>query len=210
MKKSIILGLSVIALAVNLTSCKKGENDPFLSLSSRKARLAGEWTLTKETYDRVYNGNNGISDYVQTTTSTYDGTIKTGSETTVTNGQTVTDALTPEIYTKQFTIEKNGTFILTTISVDGTEKVEGNWVFLGKNKSTKLKKKEAISLSFSKTTYTDANGVTTTTSSQDLEGWVFAIDQLKKKEFVLIDESSNTNQDGKVNTYKTVSTYTLK
>jgi len=210
MKKSIILGLSVIALAVNLTSCKKGENDPFLSLSSRKARLAGEWTLTNETNNDVYNGNNGVNDYIQTTASIYDGTTRTGTETTVTNGQIATDQLTPQVYTQQLTIEKDGTFILSYISADGSEKYEGNWVFLGKNKSTKLKNKEAISLSFSKFTSTDADGVTTTSSAQDLDGWIFAIDQLKKKEIVLIDESSNTNSQGKVNSNITVSTYTLK
>ncbi len=210
MKKLLVLSLGALALVVNLTSCKKGENDPFLSLSSRKARLAAEWTLTKSESTDVYNGNNGNDDYVQTTISTYNGTVETGTETTVTNGVSETVDLTPDAYTVNFTIEKDGTFIYEYKNADGTTKYEGNWMFLGKNKSTELKKKEAISLSFTKFTETDVNGVSTSTSGKDLDGWVLLIDQLKKKEIILIDESTYTNQDGKTNSYKTVNTFTSK
>ena len=47
MKKLLLLGAAAMVLVANLSSCKKGENDPFLSLKSRKARLCGEWTVTK-------------------------------------------------------------------------------------------------------------------------------------------------------------------
>ena len=56
----IIKNFIVFALlSVTILACKKGENDPFLSLSSRKARLAGEWKLTK--MDELNVSNNGTN-----------------------------------------------------------------------------------------------------------------------------------------------------
>lgn len=37
--------IAVAIVSVTVQSCKKGEDDPALSLSSRKARFAGEWTI---------------------------------------------------------------------------------------------------------------------------------------------------------------------
>ena len=42
--------LLILALVAAFTSCKKGENDPFLSLKSRKGRLAGDWIVKSATY----------------------------------------------------------------------------------------------------------------------------------------------------------------
>lgn len=44
MKNLKIALLLVLAAAFVLPACKKGENDPFMSLHSRKARVVGEWT----------------------------------------------------------------------------------------------------------------------------------------------------------------------
>lgn len=40
-------GLAMLLFVFVLESCKKGEDDPFLSLRSRKSRVAGEWKLKK-------------------------------------------------------------------------------------------------------------------------------------------------------------------
>lgn len=45
--KNILLILAVLAA---LTSCKKGDNDPFISLKSRKGRLSGDWKVINATY----------------------------------------------------------------------------------------------------------------------------------------------------------------
>ena len=50
--------LLILALVAAFTSCKKGENDPFLSLKSRKGRLAGDWIVKSATYtlnDSLWN-----------------------------------------------------------------------------------------------------------------------------------------------------------
>ena len=46
MKKIKIALLSVLLAVFILPSCKKGPDDPFFSLRSRKARLTGTWTLS--------------------------------------------------------------------------------------------------------------------------------------------------------------------
>lgn len=40
-------GLAMLLFVFVFESCKKGEDDPFLSLRSRKSRVAGEWQLKK-------------------------------------------------------------------------------------------------------------------------------------------------------------------
>src|SRR6185436_4431068 len=43
--KSAILRVFVLTMLVFFFGCKKGEEDPRISLRTRKARLAGEWRL---------------------------------------------------------------------------------------------------------------------------------------------------------------------
>ncbi|NOQ70454.1 MAG: hypothetical protein GQ574_00545 [Crocinitomix sp.] len=43
--KRLLLLMTAAFLLTAIPSCKKGENDPFLSLSTRKARLAGEYNI---------------------------------------------------------------------------------------------------------------------------------------------------------------------
>lgn len=48
MKKILILFLGAALIAPQF-ACKKGENDPFISFRSRKARLEGNWKIKKHT-----------------------------------------------------------------------------------------------------------------------------------------------------------------
>lgn len=45
--KKVLLFVAAAGLLATMPSCKKGENDPGLSLKSRKARLAGEYTISE-------------------------------------------------------------------------------------------------------------------------------------------------------------------
>jgi hypothetical protein len=58
MRKVTIALVMLLAVVFILPSCKKGENDPFLSLHSRKARVVGEWTLSSGSI--TYNGTTTI------------------------------------------------------------------------------------------------------------------------------------------------------
>lgn len=83
------LFLLVIATTL-LTSCKKGEDDPFLSLRTRDARIRGEWILKEKTLTK----SNG-------TEETFDGTTYTIKQDGI-----VTDQYS---YRYTLTIEKGGT-----------------------------------------------------------------------------------------------------
>lgn len=181
MKKTLLIALSGLMLTGAMTSCKKGENDPFLSLKSRKARVAGEWTVTKsENYDKIVNGS-----VTQTNTATYDGTTETNVEVTSSGGGSVSETTT-STYTVKYVFEKDGTYTQTQSSAGGTTVVSGNWLFLGKNKDTELKNKEAIMLTILKTVVTPTGGdAETTTETGYNTNMVLTIDQLKSKEMVV-------------------------
>jgi hypothetical protein len=108
MKKVRILILTFIVLGA-ISSCKKGENDPFISIRSRDARITGKWKVVNlesnynsggEIYSSILNGSiltqidNGSSssysysanweinsDGTLNTTYAIDGSLSTDSET---------------------------------------------------------------------------------------------------------------------------------
>lgn len=81
-----------------LESCKKGEGDPALSLRSRKARFAGEWTVSAGKGSSTSGGT--------TTTWVYDGATETTTYPSPLPQGT-------DKYTISFTIEKDGTWTST-------------------------------------------------------------------------------------------------
>jgi hypothetical protein len=150
MKK--VLGIALIAaFAVpSFQACKKGEDDPGLSLRSRKARLAGEWTLAsmernseeENTYTDPNASNPGDvigrtnttsltwdgSAYSSSTTETveYDNGDETKSEYTVSNGvATSKDTYSP---TSGSTISSSSSNPYTG-SFEGTMKIEKDGSF---------------------------------------------------------------------------------
>lgn len=207
MKKVLLLALSTLLLAGSFTSCKKGENDPAVSLASRKARVSGEWTVTKEE-SKTTETNGGTFGFSETTVSVYDGTTKT---TTIShtpnsgNDETTTDVM---IYTHSLTIEKDGTYKETYANGSDIVTYEGTWMFLGKSKADKLKKKEAIMFTLRTETATSGSS-TSITNIKNLSGTVLMIDQLKSKEMItIIDESYS--DDNNSSTELTTTTYTAK
>ncbi|MEY3425959.1 MAG: hypothetical protein RL679_1317 [Bacteroidota bacterium] len=217
MKKLIVLSLAAIALIANLSSCKKGENDPFLSLKSRKARVVGEWTVTKEegTSQDISKISFGGVTVTTTTneTSTYNGTLFTStSVTTSSAGGNPLENTYNDVYTQSYTFEKDGSFTLETVYTgqNYTEKIEGTWAFVGKSKTAELKNKEAIALSITK--YSDIdNGVTTTYSATGFDdSIIIAIDRLKNKEMVFIRESTYSEPNGDTGSSSLTTTLTAK
>lgn len=169
-----IIGLTTI------TGCKKGENDPFLSLKSRKARISGEWKLSAGTLTDTYTSggttNTDITTYTGTTCS-YNGSTST--------------------YSESLTIEKDGTYE-TVIVQDGiANTIRGNWFFSGKSKELDLKKKEAII--FSETQYISTVGTSTYTGIYGDQ--IILIDQLKNKELIFKGTITYQDSDGDAATY---------
>lgn len=181
-----------------ISSCKKGENDPFLSVKSRKSRVVGEWTVTAGEGKDV----NDTGSSSTTTTWTYDGAVETsitGSSSTTTN------------VTRTYSFVKDGSFtmvetetgtILSTPYTDETTSV-GTWNFTGR--VGEEKNKEAILLTITSTSnkYTLGSSTSTSTSSctgSDCFSILMHIDQLKNKEMIFIYNGTSTNSSGDVDT----------
>lgn len=170
----VFVGIAIAGLTT-LSSCKKGENDPFLSLKSRKARVTGEWKLTEGTRSST-NTSFGITN---STTTTYTGS------TVSYNGNAFS-------YSETLTIDKEGTYEVVIIE-DGEAYTErGNWFFAGKIKDLDLKKKEAIM--FVAQSY--SSGGQTETYDGLYGGDVMMIDQLKNKEIIFKGSFSFNNNNG--------------
>ena len=175
--------IAVAIVSVTVQSCKKGEDDPGLSLSSRKARFAGEWTIDAWDDAGTSVNTNNSSSSITTSTDVYSTKI-TGNTYTSTSNSTSTAAgstaststINGTVSEATYTIEKDGTWssvmsvkitsqtdliggVSTTDALDLTMKTEasGTWQFLGKNSSADLKNKEAVLLSTAKETITYTN-----------------------------------------------------
>lgn len=119
MKNLFIISILVLSLT---QSCKRGENDPFISLKSRDGRITGTWNLVNLEISEVDNGS--------TTTITYDGTTLTINE----DGN-----VDSYLYSHEMTIEKDGTYERELYNDGDTYKNTGHWWWLhDKQKKTRI------------------------------------------------------------------------
>lgn len=197
---------------LNLTSCKKGENDPGLSLKSRTSRLTGEWEVDKEK-----------TDYINT--SSYDGSSNSSSGSTTINGNSLTiiddgESSIGTINEYSVTFEKDGTFEIVlnytltesedffgdkrTTTTFITSKESGSWSFAGKDKDAEYKNKERVILNttsrsdFNTTTSTylgSTNSSTSTSNGAYSNGEItkiWVLDMLKNKEMKVVGEMNSS------------------
>jgi hypothetical protein len=191
MKKLLIISLAIISGAGLLQSCRKGENDPFLSLRTRRARIAGEWKMITLESKRVQT----IGNTTTTTDRTYSNGVETSTYTYMGNSTTTTTGP----YTIVNTFRKDGTYTEVVTSDDEIVTIEGTWIFLKRSKEDELKNKEAILLTNTKTT--SSTGETTTVN--ELSGQVFVIDELRNKKMVWTMEYRQSDSSGsETDTYK--------
>ncbi|PBQ33367.1 hypothetical protein CNR22_16800 [Sphingobacteriaceae bacterium] len=123
----------VLLLTAFLFSCKKGEKDPFLSLSTRKARLEGDWKLVKGhlkfTYEKdgntLYEDNSTLTEDYFTSVNDLDGSTLEGK------------------YKLQISFTKDGDFSFLQLIESNTVSGNGTWDFL--RASGKYKNKERVS-----------------------------------------------------------------
>ncbi len=169
MKTSFKVAIAALAIsAFVLDGCKKGEGDPFLSLASRKARVAGEW--------KVSAGSGTSSQVVGSTTITDTWTYDGATQTTTTNpGSTVTT----DKFTMDYTFEKDGTFSQVYVDNNGstaqTTTTTGTWNFTGgvgemKNKSQIVMTTLSVANSAGTTTYTGSNAPSSIMDIYQLKG----------------------------------------
>lgn len=119
--------MAIAAFAVLLLqSCKKGENDPFLSLKTRDARITGEWELS--------------TSYSESRQSyTYDGTTTTSTSSSVyENGQEIykSDSYTDtSVYSLVMEINKDGSSTFTYTHEGDIETESGTWYWANNAKN---------------------------------------------------------------------------
>ncbi len=78
-KTTLIIVLIAAMLLPALNSCKKGEDDPFLSLRSRKARISGEWKIETMKDESSYISSSISSDGSGSKITSSDSWEMTGS-----------------------------------------------------------------------------------------------------------------------------------
>ena len=202
MKNTVILLLSALVIAGSFSGCKKGENDPFLSLRSRKSRLEGNWVIVKEEVSET-NINGSTTEIMQ---SVYDGEMKV-TTTTTTVGTISTTVIDTVKYTFNFDIKKDGNYKITAANENKIDIVttEGTWLFLGKSKLNDLKNKEAILLTTTKQVVS-SNPVANSVNYENLNGLTIVIDALKNKEMMTIVEENSSNEDGLTSSKKLAKT----
>ena len=202
MKNTVILLLSALFIAGSFSGCKKGENDPFLSLRSRKSRLEGNWVIVKEEVSET-NINGSTTEIMQ---SVYDGKMKV-TTTTTTAGALSTTVIDTVKYTVNFDIKKDGNYKMIAANENKIDIVttEGTWLFLGKSKLNGLKNKEAILLTTTKQVVS-SNPVANSVNYENLNGLTIVIDALRNKEMITIVEENSSNEDGLTSSKKLAKT----
>ena len=179
MKKvlTVVIALAIVTPLI-FTGCKKGENDPFLSLKSRTARLSNTWKCTEMTTTNTTTQEYGGSTYTSTSTSTYSGTSLITSTSTSSGGTTTTTGDTTDVYTLEVTFDKSGTYTQTEFeknestgyTYEKTTVTKGIWYWNGKNKDEEIKSKEMVVMETTEITETESTtvgGVTTTDTDTD-------------------------------------------
>lgn len=123
LKVMIVLFIGVLTLE----GCRKGENDPLISLRSRDARVTGEWKLVEfeSTRTEVYSEDNTTLTVVRT--DNYDGSIWT---------RTTSGGTDSYSYSQDLIIEKDGKYTYKVSNDGDREEANGRWSWLddAKNK----------------------------------------------------------------------------
>ena len=189
--KTLVL-LMLLGSSLFITNCKKGEDDPFLSLRTRKARVAGEWTMKSGT-DKI-SAVDGASGASFTNNITYTETSYNETSSFPGGGGSGTHKLTIEF-------EKDGGFIYTETMDGSTFIAKGTWNFtdgIGDNK-----RKEQLVLHV--TSYSDPDG--SGTFAGNYTDLTYNIKELRNKKMVLISTDKSSYSDGNYNSYETDYTF---
>jgi len=172
---------------VILNGCKKGEDDPFISLHSRKGRVAGDWKLSSGTVtDKSYDN---ATETTTTTTYTYDGTNQVESQTVSNSSGSSTNTNTVS-YSESFSFDKSGTYTGTIVEDGITSTAEGTWNF-GSGVGDKKRKSELILTA----TKTVNNGFTYTYTGNAATD-VYYLKELRNDKMVMVMEIKYTLSNG--------------
>lgn len=183
MKRYSVFSLLLVLFGAGLmlTSCKKGEEDPALSLRSRYARVVGDWKL--------HSGN-----------VAYYAPFQDDRKETYTDSQIVYDSAGVKKYhafTWDFSFENDGTFtsVKKETAPGGLEEVEtvkGRWQFTLKNEKDDLKNREGILLSITHYALSSGGALSTFETKNPVVGELWMLERLSHHEFTIrVDQSES-------------------
>lgn len=200
-RTTLLFGL----VSLMLLNCKKGENDPSLSLVSRKSRISNEWNIKEWTLN--YKSENYKPNAINPS-STLQQELKDNLFLRKTTGIWGDNTEEGTVNTSVWTIYKDYkwsktisfTSVLNNVTTTRTIKTNGTWYFLGKIDEFKNKERIVFNTleSGESTTESYSNGSTNNykvvaSYSDNEESVIFEINQLKNKETILIREQSYRN-----------------
>lgn len=166
--KFLKLAILLVVAVTTLEGCRKGENDPLISLRSRDARVTGEWKLVAYESTRTDFFSFGATSITEVRTEAYDGATWT-----TTNPGGGSDSF---LYSRNLVIEKDGTYIYSETDDGDYEEEKGRWSWLSDAKKKRrilldnhgifyidqLKNSEMVFTEEYEESYTDADGETGT------------------------------------------------
>jgi hypothetical protein len=165
--KSITILLIALTIVTLISSCKRGEDDPFFSLLSRKTRVTGDWRIDYfesqlfQKFQNSYKANRKFVIEGDRITLTVDS-IDTPHDTTITIYGVLKESeynfdknskmkflLNYELVIEKISVDENTNITTYDKKVQTfTDRANGTWNFLGsveKNGVNKYKDKERIS-----------------------------------------------------------------
>jgi hypothetical protein len=113
MKSRILILIAILGISIN--SCKKGEEDPFISLRTRDARITAEWKLVSIDENYEHNFTTLGSPVTVIVTTVFDGTEMTVS--TTINDETTTETYS---FSQNLEIFNDGSYTLKTVENGNT------------------------------------------------------------------------------------------
>lgn len=173
----VFFGLSLLFASGCL---KKGEEDPFISIKTRKARITGEWKLV--------SGEMSVKFLDTTITWTHAGSKMKVKLNEIFLGEYA--------YFETLSIDKKGKYNQARTEDGDVYAWEGNWYFGGTNKDLGIKNKETITFIYSeRSTPSDRYSYVGLNAN-----YVYYIERLTDKDLVIEMQYSYYNMNGIVET----------
>ena len=173
MKKTILFLSAVVISAIALDSCKKGADDPMISIWSRKHRLTGDWKITSGTSTSTSGGTTTTTTWTNSTVTQTSGSSSQVGTAARYNLSIVKDGTwkLDEGYTTTF----GSSSVITTITANGT------WNWTGRVGADK-NKDHIVLKTLQQTTLTGSTSSVDTYTGDSAPVQVYYIDELKNKE----------------------------
>ncbi|CAN5410368.1 hypothetical protein BH09BAC5_BH09BAC5_25140 [soil metagenome] len=186
MKTSIKIAVAALVIAsFGFEGCKKGPNDPFMSIHTRKGRVVGDWKVS------AGSGTDSQTSPTSSSSWTFDGT---------TYSQTSGSSTTTSNLTLTMSFAKDGTYkTVTTATAVGYSDVtteSGTWNFTGKIGDDKNKDHIVMKTlsNVDVTTIGSSSSTSTNTyTGDDAPTSLMYLDELKNKEIIMTYDGTSAN-----------------